>query len=107
MTYTMIMVKGMTMRTKIENGQSVVIETRNYMQQLQAPVYGTLSGMTNDGCCIVELADGSKTYVDHLNVETTETYETIVAERANREPVVVVAKGLASDEGEAYDWYER
>ena len=95
------------MKTAIENGQSVVIETRDYMGKLEAPVYGTLRGITSNGTCIVELADGSTEYADHPTVESTETYTKIVAERESRKPVAVAAQGLASDDGEAYDWYER
>ncbi len=95
------------MTTKIENGQNVVIETRDYMGQLEAPIYGTLQGLTNSGCCIVELADGSKKYADHVKVESVETYEKIVAERQARKLVAATPQGFASDDGEAYDWYER
>jgi hypothetical protein len=96
------------MRTKIENGQSVVIESRDYVGELEAPVYGIFRGLTSDGCCIVELSDGSKKYAGRTNVESTETYEKIVAERNSRKPPpVITERGLASDEGESYDWYER
>jgi hypothetical protein len=101
------MVKEMMMRTKIENGQSVVIEDRDYMGKLTTPVYGTLQNITSDGTCIIELADGSTVYADYPQVESVEIYERIVAERANRKPVVVAARGLASDDGQAYDEYER
>lgn len=92
---------------KIENGQSVVIEDRNYMGKLEAPIYGTLQIINSDGTCVIKLADGSTKYADPVKVESVEVYEKIVAERASRKPVVVAARGLASDAGEAYDWYER
>ena len=95
------------MTTKIENGQSIVIEKRDYMGKLQAPVYGTLYNINDDGTCIVDMADGSRTYADPTHVESVAVYERIVAERTNRAPVVVAARALASDDGEAYDWYER
>ncbi len=95
------------MTTKIENGQNVVIENRDYMGKLQAPVYGTLQSINSNGTCIIELADGTTVYADHPKVESVAVYEKIVAERANRKPVVVVANGLASDDGQAYDEYER
>ena len=83
-----------------------MIETRDYMGKLETPVYGTLSGITSDGTCIVELADGSTVYADHPEVETTEVYAKIITERENRELVAVTAHGLASDDGKSYDWYE-
>ncbi len=95
------------MKTKIENGQSVVIEDRDYMGKLTAPVYGTLQSINSDGTCVIELADGSTKYADHVKVEAVEIYEKIVAERLNRKSSVVAARGLASDDGEAYDEYER
>ena len=93
------------MRTAIENGQAVVIETRDYMGKPEAPIYGTFRGMAQSSC-VVELADGTKKFVAMHHVQTAEDYAKTAAAR-NSKPVPVANTGLASDAGQAYDWYER